>query len=143
MIVLDANVLLYAHDADSPHHRQTRAWLEKAASGRELLGLTWFTIAAFLRISTNGRLYPSPLSAGEAGSVISTLLRHPAFRLIEPGESFWDILLELLEEARVSGPLVTDAILAAIALERGATLASSDRDFRRFKGLRLIDPLQL
>jgi toxin-antitoxin system PIN domain toxin len=100
------------------------------------------TLWAFLRISTNPRVFEHPLAAAEAQDVISSWLAQPVAGVLEPGERHWEILTRLLETSQSSGPLVMDAVLAAIAIEHGATLHTTDRDFSRFTALRWADPLE-
>jgi toxin-antitoxin system PIN domain toxin len=97
---------------------------------------------AFVRIATNSRVSSRPLTSEQACGIVDRWLEHPNIALIEPTEQYWNVLRELLIEAHVSGPLVTDAALAALGFEHGATLCSTDRDFRRFRELKLIDPLE-
>ena len=142
MILLDANILLYAYHAGSPHHADARAWIEEAFSGTEPVRLPWTTIHAFLRIGTNPRVFEHPLGIDEARSHVDAWLAAPIVATIEPGERYWSILRELLVDAQVAGPLVSDAALAALAIEHGALLVTTDRDFNRFAGLKLLDPLR-
>jgi toxin-antitoxin system PIN domain toxin len=140
VILVDANVLLYAYQPRSEHHDRCRTWVEKALSGDEPVGLAWVTILAFLRISTNPRVFEEPLSAKEAVAIVSSWLQRPAVSVLDAGELCWEILRAQLVEAQVSGALVMDAFLAALALENGAALVTTDRDFSRFPKLRLVDP---
>ena len=140
MKLLDANVLLYAFDSSAAHHAPCREWLEQAFQDDELIGLPWQTTLAFIRISTNPRAVRTPIAMADATEIVATLLSRPQSIVVEAGEQFWPIFRRLTENGRVSGPLVTDAVLAALSLENGATLCSTDRDFRRFDGLRLFDP---
>jgi hypothetical protein len=142
MKLLDANVLLYAYNRDSAHHEVCLAWLEEAFNAAEPVALPWQTILAFIRISTNPRAQNRPLSGEEACRIVDQWLEHPNVTLVSAEEQFWPIFRDQMVEARVSGPLVTDAALASLALEHGAVLCSTDRDFRRFRGLKLIDPLE-
>jgi hypothetical protein len=141
LILIDANLLLYAYHPRSPFHERSRKWVETVFSGREPVRLSWPSVHAFLRIGTNPRAFEQPLSMAEAEAAVSTWFDAPAVDIIEPGERYWAILRELLLEAQVSGPLVTDAALAALAIEHGATLCTSDRDFSRFRGVKLQNPL--
>lgn len=141
MILVDANILLYAYDPRSEHHERCRSWVAKAFSGEEPVCLAWLTILAFIRICTNPRIFEAPLSAQEASAIVSSWLARPAVSVLEAGEQCWEILRTLLVEAQVTGPLVMDAFLAALALENGATLATTDRDFSRFARLRVSNPL--
>jgi uncharacterized protein len=141
MILADANLLLYAYNADAVDHVKAREWLEGELSSPSLFGLSWQTITAFLRISTNHRAFLQPLSIEEALEVVSTWLVRPQCRILSPTERHWDIFAELLAKEKAVGPLVMDAHLAALAIEHGATLATTDRDFARFSILRVINPL--
>ena len=140
MKLLDANILLYAYDSDSAHHAVCRSWLEGAFNSEETVALPWQTLLAFLRISTNSRATKKPLQSAEACNIVSSWLDQANVSVIGASERFWELLQDQIREARVTGPLVTDAALAALALEHGASLCSVDRDFRRFRGLKLIDP---
>lgn len=140
MILVDANVLLHAYQPRSEHHAVCRSWLEQALSGDESVCLAWVTVLAFVRISTNQRIFEAPLTAAEAIAIVSSWLARETVSVLEAGEQCWEILRGLLVEAQVSGPLVMDAFLAALALENGATLVTTDRDFTRFPKLRLSDP---
>ena len=140
MKLLDANILLYAYDSDSAHHAICRSWLEAAFNSEEILALPWQTMLAFLRISTNSRATKKPLHSAEACKIVSSWLDQANVTVIGAGERFWEMLQDQIREARITGPLVTDAALAALALEHGATLCSVDRDFRRFRDLNLMDP---
>ena len=142
MKLLDANILLYAYNSDSPHHQTCRNWLEEAFDGPEPLALPWQTLLAFVRIATSSRATSRPLTGELTCNIVNRWLEHPNVTIVTAAERFWPLLRELILEAHVSGPLLTDAALAALALENGATLCSTDRDFRRFRGLKLIDPLE-
>ena len=141
MILIDANLLLYAYDPDSPHHDGSRRWLEEVLSGTDLVRFAWITLWAFLRISTNLRVFGRPLSAGEAHEAVGTWLAQPNAGILDPGERHLEILAALLRDGQASGPLVMDAALAALAIEHGATLCSTDRDLARFAGLDWHDPV--
>jgi toxin-antitoxin system PIN domain toxin len=140
VILIDANVLLYAYQPSAVHHERCRRWLEDAFSGDEPVCLAWVTVLAFVRIITNPRIFESPLTGPEAVAVVSSWLERDSIAVLEAGQQCWEILRSLIVDAQVSGPLVMDAFLAALALENGATLATTDRDFARFPRLRLIDP---
>ncbi len=140
MKLLDANILLYAYDSDSAHHAVCRSWLEAAFNSEEIVALPWQTLLAFVRISTNSRATKKPLQSAEACTIVSSWLHQANVSVIGAGGRFWGLLKDQIREAQVTGPLVTDAALAALALEHGATLCSVDRDFRRFRGLKLMDP---
>jgi toxin-antitoxin system PIN domain toxin len=142
MKLLDADILLYAYNRDSVHHEVCRTWLEQAFNGNEPLAFPWQTLLAFIRIATNPRASVRPLSSEQACEIVGRWLEHPNVTIPGAADRFWSILREQIADAQASGPLVTDAALAALALEHGATLCSCDRDFRRFRGLRLLDPLE-
>ena len=141
MIIPDANLLLYAYHAGAPQHEGARRWVEGAFSGTEPVRLPWQCISAFLRIATHPQVFADPYTMVDAVSIIQSWLAAPAVAVIEPGERYWGILSRLLVDSQVRGALVTDATLAAMAIEVGATLATTDRDFRRFDGLKLLDPI--
>lgn len=141
MILVDANLLLYAYHPGSERHPAARSWLESALSGVEPVRFAWLTLWAFLRISTNPRVYESPLLAREATEAVGSWLARSASGMLDPGERHWSILERLLAGDQVRGPLVMDAVLAALAIEHGATLYTTDRDFARFSGLKWRNPL--
>lgn len=143
MTLVDANLLLYAYVPSSRHHGAARTWLEASFSSSEPLGLAWVTILAFVRISTNPRILDRPLSTDEVIEIVSAWLARPNVTVLNPGERHWEVLQNLLIEGQAAGPLTTDAHLAALAIEHGATLASADRDFARFPGLKLLNPLRV
>lgn len=142
MILVDANLLLHAYNTRSTDHHTARAWLEAVLSGSDLVRFAWLTLWAFLRIATNPRVFENPLSMDEAETLVSSWLAQPVAGIAEPGDRHWDILRELAREGQTSGPLVMDAALAAIAVEHGATLCTTDRDFARFDGLSWTNPLR-
>ncbi len=140
MKLLDANVLLYAYDASAAHHAKCRGWLERAYNADEPIGLPWQTLLAFVRIASNPRAVRNPLQAAKACEIVDEWLARPQSIVVEPGEQFWSIFRSLVDTAQISGPLVSDAALAALTLEQGAVLCSTDRDFRRFDRLQICDP---
>jgi uncharacterized protein len=141
MTLVDANLLLYAYNRSAPEHERSRLWLEGALSGRELFGLSWQTILAFVRIGTNQRAFEHPLGVDEAVAAVSAWLARPMVRILAPGERHWEILRELLVGGQAGGALAMDAHLAALAIEHGAVLYTTDRDFSRFSGLKAVNPL--
>jgi len=141
MILIDANLLLYAYHPRSEQHKASRTWLEGALSGSELVRFAWLTLWAFLRISTNPRVFERPLTMPEAEAVVASWLSQRPAGILEPGDRHWDILRGLMREGQTVGPLIMDAVLAAIALEHGAILHTTDRDFSRFPGLKWTNPL--
>ena len=142
MTLVDANVLLYAYDSTSRLHSAARSWLEEQLSGSALVGLPWSVLLAFLRISTNARALQRPLSIDDATAIVSSWIDVPSVVIPAPGPGHWDILAGLLVASQARGPIVSDAHLAALTLEHGGVLATTDRDFTRFEGLRVMDPLR-
>lgn len=141
MIIVDANLLLYAYNPSAPQHDRARAWLEEVLSGTEPVALPWSVVLAFLRIGTNPRAFPQPLSMAEAVAIVSEWFAQPVVRAIDPTDRHWTLLATLLPGAQVKGPLVTDAHLATLAIEYGATLCSTDGDFARFPQVRWRNPI--
>jgi len=140
VIVIDANVLLYAYDRSDPRHSAAARWLEKTLSGQDQIGLALMTVLAFVRITTDPRVYQHPLLASAAVGHVERWLARSNVQLIEPSDGHWTKLADLASRGQARGALVMDAHLAALTIEHGATLATTDRDFRRFPGLRTIDP---
>ncbi len=141
MILIDANLLLYAYDEGSRHHVASRRWLEDVLGGREPVRFAWVTLWAFIRIATNSRILSRPLSGAEAHAIVVSWLDQPNADVLEPGERHLEILGSLLRDGQATADLVPDAALAAVALEHGATLCSMDRDFARFDGLLWTNPI--
>jgi len=141
MKLIDANLLLYAYNPSLDQHRAARLWLEETFSSPEPVALPWAVLLAFVRIGTNPRAFETPLATAEAAEIVTAWLALSMVSVVHPGPRHWLILRKLLEEAQVRGPLVSDAHLAALAIERGATLYTTDRDFARFPALRCVNPL--
>ena len=111
-------------------------------NGAEPVGLAWIVLLAFIRIGTNPAALSRALSLEEATGIVADLLERPTAALVHPGEQHWVLFRRLLMDAQARGDLVTDAHLAALAIEHGATLCTTDRDFARFPGLRWRNPLE-
>ena len=141
MILVDANVLIYAIDADSHHHRPSRRWLEEALSGTRPVGFAWIVLLAFLRLTTRPGILRKPLPPEGAMAFVDEWLAQPCARTVGPGEGHWAILGKLLRDSGMAGNLTSDAHLAAIALEAGASICSTDADFARFPGVERVSPL--
>jgi uncharacterized protein len=141
LIVLDANLLLYAYDSASPQHAKARSWIEREFSGSTPITLPWQTVSAFVRIMTHPRLPGERLTIEEAVRIVDAWLEQPNVRLLAPGEDHWPLFRQLLMEGQASGALVSDAHLAALTMEYGGVLHTTDRDFARFPGLRWKNPL--
>jgi len=142
MTVIDANVLLYAYNTDAPQQRSASQWLRRLLDSGEIIGLPWVTIWAFVRISTNPRIQTDPLPAKEAFAIVRDWLSQPGVVALHPGPRHVEILEKLVRDFGASGPLVADAVVAALALENGAVLASTDHDFRRFPDLQWVNPIR-
>ena len=142
MILVDANLLLYASLAELPQHERAREWLDGELNGTALVGLPWMSLTAFLRISTNPRLFTKPLAPAEAWRQVVSWLKLPSVWTPQPGSRHAEILGHLIEVAAVKGDLISDAHLAAIAMEHGLTLYSTDSDFARFPALNWRNPLR-
>ncbi|MGX6448546.1 TA system VapC family ribonuclease toxin [Patulibacter sp. S7RM1-6] len=141
MLVPDVNLLLYAADETSGFHARARGWWEAALSGTDAVGIPTAVSLAFVRIVTNARAVVAPWSTDEALDVVDGWFARRVVLELHPGPRHRAILRGLLRESGTGGPLVSDAHLAALAVEHGATLCSADRDFARFAGLRWHDPL--
>lgn len=142
MILVDANVLIYAIDSDSAHHGPARRWLEKALSGTTPVGLAWIVILAFLRLTTRSGILRNPMRPERAMAYVDEWLAQPYVRAVSPGEGHWTILRQLLRASGTAGNLTSDAHLAALALELGAVICSTDSDFERFPGVERTSPLR-
>ena len=142
MKLLDLNILIYAVDESSPRHEAARGWLEQVLSGRETVALPWIVLLGFLRLTTRSAVFATPLTVEEALDVVDGWLAQPPVVVLHPGRRHADVLRELLTHVGTAGNLVTDAHLAALALQHGAQLCSTDADFSRFRGVQYIDPLR-
>jgi hypothetical protein len=141
LTIIDANLLLYAYNADAPQQSAAAQWLAELVDSGEPVGLPWVTIWAFVRISTNPRIWANPLSATQAFAIVKDWIAQPGVILLQVGPRHAELLERMVSEYAATGPLVTDAVLAALAIENGALLASTDQDFRRFPILRWVNPL--
>ena len=141
MIVLDANILLYAYDTTSPQHARARRWVERVLSSGTPVGLPWQTAATFLRIVTNPRLPGERFTLEEAARVVDRWVEQPNVRLLGPGDDHWPVLRQMMIDGQARGPLITGAQLAALTIEFGGVLHTTDRGFARFPGLRWTNPL--
>lgn len=140
-MIVDANVLLYARNASDPSHTAARAWLEAALNGDTRVGLPWSTLGAFQRIATSARAFPDPLTPREAWQQVEDWLDAPRAWVPQPTARFREILGRLVRDHQIRGALVTDAQLAALAVDHGVALVSTDADFARFGGLQWVNPL--
>lgn len=141
MKLVDLNVLLYVVNADAPFHGRIREWWNRALNDDEPIGLPWIVLLGFLRLATNPRVFPRPLSPEAAIGRLDAWLSAETTRVIRETDDHWSVLRSLLGEAGTAGNLTTDAHLATLAISHGAVLVSCDSDFARFKGLRWENPL--
>jgi len=132
MKIVDANVLLYAVNADSAHHDRARRWLLKSLTGNEAIGFPWVSLLAFVRVSTNPRIFASPLPISAAFDLVDSWLGQPPSTVPAPTARHAALLRGLLEQTGAAGNLTTDAHLAALAIEHSADVVTFDRDFGRF-----------
>jgi uncharacterized protein len=142
VILVDANLLLYAKLSSYDEHDAAHAWLDDALNGRARVGLPWPSLLAFLRLSTNPRFFPRPLSMREAWSQVREWLALPTVWTPAPSESHSAILDTLIADQGLTPRHISDAHLAALAIEHGLILCSRDADFARFSGLTWMDPLR-
>jgi toxin-antitoxin system PIN domain toxin len=142
VILVDANILLYAEDQLSPRHAAARAWWDAELSGVSPVCLCWTVLGAFIRIGTNPRVFEYPLSLDQALARIQSWMDQPCTRIIGPTERHWTVFQKMLRHGQAVANLVTDAHLAALAAEHGCELISTDSDFSRFPGVRWRNPLK-
>jgi uncharacterized protein len=140
MILVDANILLYAEDSLSAHHEAARTWWDAQLSGSSPVCLCWPVLTAFIRISTNTRLHQRPLTLNEAVDRVQSWIEQPCVRIIQPTEQHWNIFRQMLRDGSATANLVSDAHLAALAVEHNCRLCSTDADFARFRKLNWHNP---
>jgi toxin-antitoxin system PIN domain toxin len=141
VILVDANLLLYAEDSLSEHHTAAREWWDAQLSGPEPVGLCWPVVSAFIRIGTNARLHRRPLTLKEAIERVESWFQQPCARVLQPTEEHWKFFQRMLRAGNATGNLVADAHLAALAVEHNSILCSTDGDFARFSGLKWRNPI--
>ena len=141
MILVDANILVYACDVRAERHVRARAWLDAQLNGETRVGLPWQSLLAYMRIVTNPRIFARPQTAKAAWRQVSEWLDCEMAWVPAPGDKHRAILSRLLGNLGGGSKLIPDAHLAALAIEHGLALCSCDGDFARFQGLRWVDPL--
>jgi len=141
LILVDANILLYAEDSLHPRHQQARVWWDGQLSGTGIVCLCWTVMSAFIRIGTNPRVFEHPLSLEQALARVQSWMDQPCTRVVRPTERHWTVFQQVLTDGQAVANLVTDAHLAALAIEHGCELASTDSDFARFAKLKWKNPL--
>lgn len=144
MIIPDANILLYAYIPSFKEHAAAKKWLEATLSdNKQIVGLAWQVVTAFLRIGTNPRIFQIPFQIVEAENRLNQLFAHSLVQTVVPTGKHWRIFSEILREEQITADLVMDAHLAALAVEHNATIISTDRDFLRFsKIVKTVNPLE-
>ncbi len=140
MVILDANILLYAINESMPRHSAAKRWLEVALNGNETVGFGWVVLLAFVRVSTRSGLFPRPLDLVTALDLVQDWLSAAPAVVVHPTDRHAAVLRGLLQDAGTASNLVTDAHLAALCIEHGARMCTYDRDFSRFSGLRTFAP---
>jgi hypothetical protein len=141
VILVDANLLIYAVDDDSVHHDAARRWLEETLSGTTRVGLAWIVLLAFLRITTRAGIFDRPLTLERALGYVDSWLDQPFVQALGPGESHWPILRGLLKDSGTAGNLTSDAHLAALAITHRCPIYSTDTDFGRFPAVEHHNPI--
>ena len=141
MILVDVNLPVHALNSNSPVHEKARRWWDDQLSGVRPVGLPWAVIFGFVRITTSPRILAEPLSVSEAIGYVNSWFEQPCVRAVEPLDGHWALAASLLEQAGVGGSLTTDVHLAALAIQHGCELCSTDTDFARFPTLRWRNPL--
>ncbi len=141
MILTDANILIYAYNESSPEHRAARSWLRTTLASFEPVAFSWITLMAFVRVATNKRIFTKSYSTNEAFEVVENWLSAPGSLILTPGDEHLTIVKRLAHESGVYGATLTDAHIAALAIEHGVPLATTDNDFKSFKGLKLLNPI--
>lgn len=141
MILVDANILLYAEDSLHSRHQEARIWWDNQLSGTGVVCLCWTVLSAFIRIGTNPRVFEYPLSLEQALTRVQSWLDQPCTRIIRPTERHWTVFKQVLTDGQATANLVTDAHLAALAIEHGCEFVSTDSDFARFPKLKWKNPL--
>ena len=141
MKLVDANLLLYAVDEGSPHHRVVKPWLEEQLSSSETVAFAWAVLLAFVRLATNPRVFDSPLTPEEALDLVDSWLDQPVAAVVHPTDRHSSVLRDLILALGTAGNLTSDCHLAALSIEHGAELCSADGDFARFPRVRWLNPL--
>jgi len=143
MLLPDVNVLIYAHREDSiSDHPRYAEWLTQLATGPQPFALSVLTLSGLVRIVTNRRIFKRPSTLDEVFAFTTELIRRPTARVVAPGPDHLSIFEQLCRESDAAGKLVADAQHAAVAIEHGCTMVTTDSDFDRFPGLRWQHPLR-
>lgn len=141
MILVDANLLIYAHVRSFAQHRSAKSWLDARLNGTAPAGMPWPSLLAFLRLVTNRRIFEEPETLEEAWQQVNEWLDCAPVWIPQPTENHREILASLFAKQGITANLIPDAHLAALAIEHGLLLCSTDGDFARFSGLRWENPI--
>lgn len=142
VVLIDVNVLVYAHRAELPEHKAFRQWMESCIASDQPFGVSDLVLSGFLRIVTHPGIVRPPTPLGEAIYVVTKLRARPNYVRVAPGPRHWEIFVRLCQEAGAKGNLIPDAYHAALAIESGSEWITTDRDFSRFPALRWRHPLR-
>ena len=142
MTLFDVNVLIYAHREETPDHKKYKDIVEKIVNNNETYGISSLVASGFLRVATHPRIFTPPTPQKKAFTFINEIMERPNCVLIEPGALHWSIFCSLCEKSNARGNLVPDAYIAAMAIESGNVLITTDRDYSRFPGLKWKHPLE-
>jgi uncharacterized protein len=143
MILTDANLLIYAYNELSPEHKAARTWLQETLSTAEPLAFSWLAIMAFVRVTTNRKIFARPYTTDEAFDVVANWLSAPGSLILAPGDEHLSIVRRLAHDSGVYGATLTDAHVAALAIEHGVILATTDSDFGQFASLKWMNPIAM
>lgn len=141
MIIPDINLLLYAYDSSSTFHSKAANWWQACLSGTEPVGLMPVVVFGFVRVATNSKAFQQPMSTSDAAGHVRSWLQQPAVELLEPRSGHVESVLKLLEGLGTAGNLVTDAQIAAVAIDEQAVLHTTDTDFLRFQAVQWFNPI--
>jgi len=141
LLLVDVNVLVYAHAEEAPRHAEHRDWVRRMVESESAYGMSDLVLSGFLRIVTNPRAFDAPMPMERALAAVEALRSRPNCVVVSPGERHWEIFSRLCRQTGVKGNLVPDAYLAALAIESGSEWITTDRDYVRFPGLRWRRPL--
>ncbi len=140
-MLIDANILLYAVDEDSPFHASAHDWIDETLNGSRRVGIPWLSLVAFVRIATHPRALREPLTPAEAWQFVDEWLDAPAVWVPGPGRGHREILGRLIRDLDLRANLVSDAVLAALCIEHGLQMVSADSDFARFTEISWLNPV--
>jgi toxin-antitoxin system PIN domain toxin len=141
VIIPDINLLVYSHDSSSLFHAKAAAWWQSCLTGTEPVGLLHVVVFGFVRIATNARVFRNPMTPAEASGHVRSWLEQPPVQVLGPGPNHIQQVLKLLEDLGTAANLVSDAQMAALAMDHDAVLHTVDTDFVRFQGLRWLNPI--